>query len=80
MLAALCVFVRAPQRGRAACYALQPASMQRAVAEDGIVLLMGNLVDPPHTEHVICVLFDRSKFTERDAIAWWRSRGKRLCA
>lgn len=58
----------------------QPSSMQRAVAEDGIVLLLGNLAEPPRSEHVICVLFDRAKFTEADAMRWWSATGRALCA
>ena len=55
----------------------EPSSMRRAVAEDGVVLLLGELAEHPRTEHVICVLFDRSKFSERAALQWWREGGGR---
>ena len=57
----------------------EPSSMRRAVAEDGVVLLLGELAEHPRTEHVICVLFDRGKFSERAALAWWRDEGKEVC-
>ena len=57
----------------------EPSSMRRAVAEDGVVLLLGELAEHPRTEHVICVLFDRSKFSERAALQWWREGGREVC-
>ena len=57
----------------------EPSSMRRAVAEDGVVLLLGELAEHPRTEHVICVLFDRSKFSERAALQWWRDGGREVC-
>ena len=36
--------------------------------------------EPPRSEHVICVLFDRAKFTEADAMRWWSATGRALCA
>jgi hypothetical protein len=57
----------------------EPSSMRRAVAEDGVVLLLGELAEHPCTEHVICVLFDRGKFSERAALQWWRDGGREVC-
>ena len=70
------------ERGRKQCRdprLFQPASMQRVAVEPGVVMLTGVLVDPPHTELAICVLFDRHRFSEAKAMHWWTHRGKYLC-
>ncbi|KAJ1453235.1 hypothetical protein M885DRAFT_524902 [Pelagophyceae sp. CCMP2097] len=62
------------ERGRRRCRdarLFQPASMQRALIQDGVVLLLGTLCDAPRTDHVICALFDRSVFSEQQAYEWW---------
>lgn len=70
------------ERGRKQCRdarLFHPASMQRVNVEPGIVMLTGKLADPPHSELCICVLFDRHRFSEVEAEAWWAKKGKLLC-
>lgn len=70
------------ERGRKQCRdarLFQPASMQRVNVEPGIAMLTGKLADPPYSELCICVLFDRHRFTEVQAEAWWEMKGKVVC-
>ena len=64
------------QEGR---WSLRAAMKEVAKAGSGVVLLLGELAEHPRTEHVICVLFDRSKFSERAALQWWREGGREVC-
>ena len=69
------------ERGRRRCRDarhFQPSSMQRAVVDDGVVLLLGTLVDKPYTEHVICALFDRASFSEHEAWLWWKEKEEKV--
>lgn len=71
------------ERGRKQCKdarLFEPSSMQRVAVEAGIVRLTGKLADPPYSNHTICVLFDRRRFTEIQAATWWEEKGRALCA